>query len=121
MWLNPGLVGFQARTDAVEQALLDMKAKGHFAKTLNGWRNEHFFVRARFSDEPLFEIERSAVGILGIKAYGCHINGYIKKNDEYFIWIARRSKTKQTYPGMLDNFVMTAHSKARKQFFLVVV
>lgn len=50
-------------------------------------------------------LERSAAHIFGIKAYGCHINGYIKKDGQYFIWIARRSKTKQTYPYMLDNFV----------------
>lgn len=50
-------------------------------------------------------LERAAAHIFGIKAYGCHINGYIKKDGQYFIWIARRSKTKQTYPYMLDNFV----------------
>jgi isopentenyldiphosphate isomerase len=28
----------------------------------------------------------------------------VKKDGKYFMWIARRSKTKQTFPGMLDNF-----------------
>ena len=29
---------------------------------------------------------------------------YVVKNGAYFIWVARRSKSKQTYPDMLDNF-----------------
>ena len=49
-------------------------------------------------------MERASVALFGLKTYGCHINGYIKKDGNYFMWIAKRSKTKQTYPGMLDNF-----------------
>ena len=62
-------------------------------------------MRTKFSEKPLFNIERACVALFGLKSYGCHINGYVKKNGEYFMWIARRSKTKQTFPGMLDNFV----------------
>lgn len=74
-------------------------------KKLDGWRNEHYNVKAKFSGDVLFTIERSAASLFGLKQFGCHINGYVKKNGEYKMWIARRSKTKQTYPGMLDNFV----------------
>ena len=81
-----------------------MRDKDHF-KVLKGWRNEHYYVRTKFSEEALLKIERSGVSIFGFKSYGCHINGYIKKDDQYFMWIPRRSKTKPTYPGMLDNFV----------------
>jgi hypothetical protein len=81
-----------------------MKEKKYF-EVLDGWRNENYYVKYKFSDKALFEIERSSVNIFGIKAYGCHINGYVKKNNQYFMWIARRSKTKPTYPNMLDNFV----------------
>ena len=49
-------------------------------------------------------MERGVFTIFGLKTYGCHINGYIKKDGNYLMWIARRAKTKQTYPGMLDNF-----------------
>jgi hypothetical protein len=28
----------------------------------------------------------------------------VVKDGAYFIWVARRSKSKQTYPDMLDNF-----------------
>jgi len=29
----------------------------------------------------------------------------VRRNDRLFIWVARRSRTKPTYPGMLDNTV----------------
>ncbi|KAJ3100900.1 hypothetical protein HDU97_001840 [Phlyctochytrium planicorne] len=50
------------------------------------------------------QIERAAAGLLGIRAYGSHVNGYVK-DDEVKMWVARRSATKQTYPSMLDNLV----------------
>jgi isopentenyldiphosphate isomerase len=88
----------------MEETLIDMREKKLFKK-LAGWRNEHYYVRTKFSEKPLFSIERSAATTFGISSYGCHINGYIKRNGEYLMWIARRSKTKPTYPGKLDNFV----------------
>ncbi|CAF0740186.1 unnamed protein product [Brachionus calyciflorus] len=95
---------FEDRTKAIEEVLNDLKEKNLF-KTLNGWRNEHYFVRKSFNSKALMSIERAGACLFGTRSYGCHINGYIKKNNEYFMWIARRSKTKQTYPFMLDNFV----------------
>lgn len=45
-------------------------------------------------------------GLLGIRQYGVHMNGYIYDADnELKMWIGRRSPTKPTYPGMLDNIV----------------
>jgi 8-oxo-dGTP pyrophosphatase MutT (NUDIX family) len=102
--LNPIYESFEEKTKIMEETLIDMREKKLFPK-LDGWRNEHYYVRTKFSEKPIFSIERAAASIFGIRSYGCHINGYIKRNGEYFMWIARRSKTKQTYPGMLDNFV----------------
>lgn len=45
-------------------------------------------------------------GLLGVRQYGVHMNGYIYDADsELKMWIGRRSPTKPTYPGMLDNTV----------------
>lgn len=45
-------------------------------------------------------------GLFGIIQYGVHVNGYTKdKNGELQMWIAKRSKTKQTFPDMYDNMV----------------
>uniref|UniRef100_A0A0E0LZS3 Nudix hydrolase domain-containing protein n=1 Tax=Oryza punctata TaxID=4537 RepID=A0A0E0LZS3_ORYPU len=39
------------------------------------------------------------------EAYGVHMNGYVEKEGQKFLWIAKRSDTKQTFPGMLDHLV----------------
>ena len=45
-------------------------------------------------------------GLLGVKQYGVHMNGFVVESDGSMkMWIGRRSLTKQTYPGLLDNTV----------------
>jgi len=100
--LNPNYKTIEERTKIIEETLIDLREKNVF-KSLNGWRNEHYNVRSKFSEKTLFTMERAAVGLFGIKAYACNINGYVKKNNEYFLWIAKRADNKQTFPGMLDN------------------
>ena len=102
--LNTDYKELNEKTAIIESVLTDLKSKQIF-KSLNGWRNEHYNVKSKFSEDILFTIERAAVGIFGIKAYACNVNGYIKKGNSYCLWIARRSKTKETFPGMLDNLV----------------
>lgn len=75
----------------------------YFAKhQLNGWRNERYAVSDHFSNPPLFLIERAALSYLGITGYGVHINGYVKSDDGLQMWIGKRSLTKPTSPGKLD-------------------
>lgn len=77
--------------------------KAHFTKhRLTGWRNERYAVGERFGDAPLFLLERAALSYLGITGHGVHINGYIEKPDGLYMWIAKRSPTKPTSPGKLD-------------------
>lgn len=47
-------------------------------------------------------MERAAVPWFGVKAYGVHINGYVrdKGTGEILLWVAKRSKTKSTFPGI---------------------
>lgn len=52
-----------------------------------------------------FSLERAAAPYFGIKAYGVHMNGYVEKDGQKFLWIGKRSDVKQTYPGMLDHLV----------------
>ncbi|KAJ3271830.1 hypothetical protein HDV01_006342 [Terramyces sp. JEL0728] len=87
-------------TELIEQMLLEWKQKKVFT-CLNGWRSERYNVYG--SNGILFEIERSANTLLGIRGYGCHMNGFVVQGNEIKVWIGKRSLTKQTYPGYLDN------------------
>eukprot|EP01038_Epipyxis_sp_PR26KG_P007726 gene7726-10499_t len=73
---------------------------------IKGWRNELLPVATSFSSPPKFLMERSAMPYYGFKSYGVHINGFVRE-DSYIthLWVAKRSRTKSTWPGMLDHVV----------------
>lgn len=53
-----------------------------------------------------FEMERAACALFGFATFGVHCTAYVERDDgQLAIWVPRRSKTKQTWPGMLDNSV----------------
>ncbi|MFM0646303.1 DUF4743 domain-containing protein [Paraburkholderia bryophila] len=72
-----------------------------------GWRNETYAIRNAFDAPPLAYIERAASRFFGTQTYAVHLNGVVEYADGGApqLWIARRSDTKATDPGMLDNVV----------------
>ncbi|KAL6120073.1 uncharacterized protein ACO6RY_04508 [Pungitius sinensis] len=91
------------RTAAVDSVLRTERQEGYLT-CLKGWRDENYSVMPKFSDPPLMWMERAATSLFGVKRYGVHVNGYtIGESGEVDMWLARRSLTKQTYPGLLDN------------------
>lgn len=99
--LNVRLSGPDNRTEAVGEALEDLMQRGD----LPGWRGETYKVATSFSAPTLFDIERAAVAPFGIIGYGVHLNGVVLTDDGLSMWIARRSLSKPTGPGKLDQIV----------------
>lgn len=92
----------QARTEAVGACMRRLRDDGRIA----GWRDELFPVATAFDAEPLLLLERAAAPFFGIRAYGVHVNCFTRGADGHLdLWIARRSRTKQTFPLMLDHMV----------------
>ncbi|WHU93622.1 DUF4743 domain-containing protein [Burkholderia vietnamiensis] len=96
-----------ARSMALASAIGALAAEG----AIPGWRDEIYAIRNRFDDPPLAYIERAAARFFGTQTYAVHLNGIV----EYAaapgapavpqMWLGRRSATKATDPGMLDNVV----------------
>lgn len=99
-----------ARSMALASAIGALAAEG----AIPGWRDEIYAIRNRFDDPPLAYIERAASRFFGTQTYAVHLNGIV----EYAVtsgepraagmpqmWLGRRSATKATDPGMLDNVV----------------
>lgn len=100
--LHPRLEQERERTEAVGLVMKQLEGKG----LITGWRDELFPVKEKFEDRPAFLLERAAVPHFGIKAYGVHVNGFVKDpSGTEFLWVARRSMSKPTFPGMLDHMV----------------
>jgi 8-oxo-dGTP pyrophosphatase MutT (NUDIX family) len=74
---------------------------------IRAWRDETFAVVASPADAPLARIERAAARFWGTLTFGAHCNAYVADaaGRATHLWIARRSHTKPTDPGMLDNLV----------------
>jgi 8-oxo-dGTP pyrophosphatase MutT (NUDIX family) len=89
------------RTRAVGEVLLSLRDQG----VIDGWRDELYPVNRNWSERPALLIERAAVPWLGVRGYGVHMNGYVSRSDGLHMWIARRSLTKPTGPGKLDQMV----------------
>ncbi|KAF4362969.1 hypothetical protein F8388_020485 [Cannabis sativa] len=98
--LHPSLKTQEDRTRAVGEVV---KILGE--QQFPGIRNELYPVISSFGASPLFSLERAAAPYFGIKAYGIHMNGYVEKEGEKFLWIGKRSQEKSTFPGMLDHLV----------------
>lgn len=102
--LHPSLqtADIGTRSTAVGVALSCLKDAG----IITGWRNELYPVLKSFYDPPVLLLERAAAPFFGIKAYGVHINGYIKRKSdgELLLWVARRSASK-LWPLKLDHIV----------------
>ena len=90
------------RTKLIADLLLRWKQEDRF-ECLRGWRDELYGVYDENGD-LLVSIERSAVGLFGVRAFGCHLNGFTRVPD-LRLWVSRRSFKKQTYPGLRDNMV----------------
>ncbi|KAL4872583.1 hypothetical protein BDV12DRAFT_134045 [Aspergillus spectabilis] len=106
------------RSQAVAQTL-DRAVKQDRFEVLRGWRNEMYPVYGP-GGEFLLELERCASPLFGIVSYGIHATAYFRDDEGLKLWIPRRSKTKQTYPGMLDNSVAGGMSTGEKPFECLV-
>ena len=89
---------YEGRTETMAQICAKLRTQG----LITGWRNELYPVSTSFAASPLFAIERSAAPLFGVKAYGVHLNGFINKNNETFLWVGKRSRSKTTSPSKLE-------------------
>lgn len=99
--LAPDLDGFETRSAVVDGVLKRLADDG----LIPGWRDESYPVGPFFAAPQLFQMERAAVPLFGVRAYGVHLNGFVRRGDTIDMWIGRRSFDKPVAPGKLDQIV----------------
>lgn len=77
------------------------------AGLIRAWRDEVFPLLDLQSLKPLAHIERAAARFWGTLTLGAHATGYVVGPDGQpaALWIAQRSLTKATDPGLYDNLI----------------
>jgi hypothetical protein len=103
---------FDFRTAAIDSVMREMRQDGRIA----GWRDELFPVAESYGETPLFDLERAAVPLFGVKAYGVHLNGYVRRDGEMWLWVGRRAATRPIEPGKLDHLVAGGLPAGMKPF-----
>ena len=99
--LHPQLSDFKQRSDALDEvvrALIRRELIGHYLA-------ESYAVTPGTREQARCLIDRGAVAQFGVRAFGQHINGYVRKEDGLYMWVGRRAMDRRLAPGKLDNFV----------------
>ncbi|KAJ9125501.1 hypothetical protein QFC22_000462 [Naganishia vaughanmartiniae] len=116
--LQDGTEGMDREIARLAEYLRD---NGYFAECLEGWRNELYAIYADINSSyftsgrgqttstagrnHVFSIERAAAAVFGLATFGVHMTAYEGEGSGMKVWVPRRSATKATWPGKLDNSV----------------
>jgi hypothetical protein len=100
--IAPHLATSEARSAAMARVVARLIEDG----AVRNARGEMYAVGADFTAPPLFEMERAAAPLFGVRAYAVHLNGYVRMPDgTTHLWVGHRSATTANFPGELDNLV----------------
>jgi len=99
--LRDTLVGFEARSRAVEDVVQALHVRG----ALPVPTGEPFPVLRAWGDAPLLKMDRAAISRFGIRAFGIHLNGFVRTDQGLEMWVAKRSQRVRTEPGKLDHLM----------------
>jgi hypothetical protein len=89
----------EQRTQAMRQAV--PRLNGALAQP----SGEDYGVVTEWGQTPLLLLDRQIVPSFGIRAFGVHVNGFVRTASGIKLWIGRRAPDKAVAPGKLDNMV----------------
>ncbi|MDR3449472.1 MAG: DUF4743 domain-containing protein [Alphaproteobacteria bacterium] len=98
--LDPRCETFDTRSAALAEATQFLSQRRN-----DKLRHEQYAVVKNWGDEPVAQIDRVAVPWFGVRAWGVHVNGYVRKPDGIHMWIGERAKDRPASPGKLDNII----------------
>ncbi len=99
--LDSGLDSFERRTEALSEVTAALVAQG----VISHAHGERYPVTSSGRETAIATIDRTAAPYFGLRAYGQHLNGFVRGADGLKLWIARRSADRRVYPNRLDNMV----------------
>lgn len=96
-----------APPEARQAVFEDMNHRLREQGLIRAWRDEPFPLLSPTTGRVLAVFERASARFWGTLTLGAHCNGWVAGADgrPQQMWIARRSATKATDPGLLDNLI----------------
>jgi 8-oxo-dGTP pyrophosphatase MutT (NUDIX family) len=99
--LNDRLDDFDSRSAELERVAKTLSANGVTPPHMQ----EPYAVTPGGRDEALCVIDRAAAAYFGVRSFGQHVNGFVRKDDGIHMWLGRRARDRLLFPGALDNVV----------------
>ncbi len=92
---------FESRSQVLDEVVDILLNKG----VMTHRHGEKYPVTHQGRERSIATIDRAAAPYFGLRAYGQHVNGYVRKGRDLYLWIARRSADRINFPNLLDNMV----------------
>ena len=99
--LADDLQSFQARSAAVQTVIRALLGEG----VIDRWHGEDYPVTADERERAFFALDRASASYFGIRAFGQHMNGYVRDGEGLKLWVGRRAMNRAHEPGKLDHLV----------------
>jgi hypothetical protein len=99
------LASFEARSRAMESVIQDLRAEGVISRRANERYAVVPLADTRREGIALMEMDRAAVPAFGVRAFGIHVNGFVRGGGGLSVWVARRAPSAALHPGKLDQLV----------------
>lgn len=93
---------FEQRSFIINDVLNDIQKKHRLFPL---WRGETWRAATDFYSQAEFYLERGCVAHFGLKAWGVHVNGFVRKKQGLYLWVAKRAAHKAAWPSRLDQIV----------------
>jgi len=93
--------GFQARTRVLAEVVQTLVESG----LIYPQHGEAYAVTPGRRDQARCLIDRAAAPWFGVRAFGQHLNGFVRTGGGIELWVARRAANRLVYPLHLDNLV----------------
>jgi hypothetical protein len=99
-WVHPAS-DFAARTAVMGEVVGGLAARG----AVSHLHGEKYPVTSGGRQRAHLLIDRACAPYFGVRAFGQHLNGFVRTAGGLKIWVARRSADRRVYPNHLDNLV----------------
>jgi len=91
-------LSFAERSIRMAGVLRELDGQGHISH-LHG---EQYEATPDSRGEGVVLIDRAAAAYFGIRAFGQHVNGFVRDGGQIKMWLGRRAQDRIIYPGKLD-------------------
>jgi len=99
--LVPGLADADSRSRAVHAVAEALAARGDAPRP----RGEFYGVSENWAAPARLRLDRGLVPFFGVKSFGVHLNGFVRRPEGPALWVGTRAPDKRVAPNKLDHLV----------------